>query len=395
MGSILSMFSRAFLRPWLHLALSVWLGCSAFAAQAFTTVASNSLHEARLVVADTSEAARKAGFAQGLSQVILRITGRQSTLDVPAVRAMISQAESLVQSYGYEALTSEADVNDVSAPEAAMAQRVLRVNFDENGLDQALVAAEVAIWRDIRPQLLVWAISDTQGDRLLATADSDWAAAWERASRRRALPLLLPTSQALNDSGLTPSEIWGQFMDAITAASRAYTHDVLAVVAVNHRPAADGGMSADAMGSPALIANEIWSARWRLQGNGVSAAGQLEATGRELLTQQLVDVWTERLADVYAITAGETLPNQAFALQVSNVHNFLDYVAVQKALKDMAPVNELLLTEVAADRVGWTLIYTGAPSTLAQYLQRDKRFQPVIAGDIVDIPQFRWTPAAK
>ena len=151
-----------------------------FSAQA-TAVTVSGLYSAKVPVEGSSPGQLAQGYADGLSQVLVRVSGTRDVLAMEGVETLLSDAESLLLSY------------QVARDESG--QSVLSMSFGAVGVNRALASIDAPVWGANRPLTLAWIAAEDRGSRTLVTRSdagaaqenaASWRAAFDEAARKRA-----------------------------------------------------------------------------------------------------------------------------------------------------------------------------------------------------------------
>jgi len=322
------------------------------------------LYEARVKVSDTGTESRKKGFEEALKQVLVRVTGSREVLEHEDLEKLTDNLESRVAEYGYS--DSDGDLR-------------LEVTFDSSAITRGLADLNVPVWGASRPGVLAWIAVDERGGRKLVrradgeddeeAAESPWRAGFLEAARDRGVPVMLPRYDADERSRLGLSEIWGEFMDPIRAASESYRADRLAIVRVSAR-------------------GSTLQARWRLQvrqGSGMES-GQVTADSPEALMAEVLDAWATLYSSVYAVDPSQVGDAQRLDLRVSDVRSLADYAAVRRSLLRMEPVTAAEPVGVSRDQLHLQLRFSGDVRTLEEYVALDQRFTAIEDDEPAETP---------
>lgn len=319
------------------------------------------LYSAEVPVEGSGQEALRDGYARGMQQVLLRVSGSREVLGQEAVLALVENAENYLQSYQF-----------LGATEPGNPDR-LRMSFGAVGINRALAAADAPVWGSNRPLTLALVAVQAGGSRKLVVdqkvasdagrtpdprgVSRDWLAALRKAAARRGLPLALPPRDYRNDADLL-SDIWGQFDQRLEQAASVIPHDLLAAVRVRKQ---GGG----------------WQAAWSLNGRGVSESGSAEAATPGLLANQVVGRWADMLAARYAVAAGDVGEMPQVEMIIRGVSSLEDYARINRILEGLTPVHRVAVSRVAGDRLELQVAFSGELDQLREYVALDPRFVAV------------------
>ena len=194
---------------------AIWLAVAVMAFGSTVTTAGtvNDLYEARVHVTGEEEPNRSRGFAEGLQDVLVKLTGDPALIGDPAVAALAANAGSLVSAFRYRDLMAGIPVHD----EQGTRQRpfILTIDFDPQKIDAALKSLGRSAWTAERPRLILFVAVDNGTAPYLLTSDGtrgrDQREALVDSAWLYGVPIGLPMQTSLNELGL--------FVQAVPRAS--------------------------------------------------------------------------------------------------------------------------------------------------------------------------------
>ena len=326
-----------------------------------TAVTVSGLYSAKVPVVGSSPGQLAQGYADGLSQVLVRVSGTRDVLAMEGVDDLLSDAESLLLSY------------QVARGESG--QSVLSMSFGAVGVNRALAAIDAPVWGANRPLTLAWIATEDRGSRSLVTrseagsgqeSPGTWRAAFEEAARKRGLPVALPPSDFGSDRELL-SDIWGQFIGRVASSSEDLDHDVLALVRVSRA----GGQ---------------WRAGWVFDGMAMNAGEEsVTAQTPEALAEAMINRWAELYASRYAVAASEVGDSPQVDIVLRGVTSLEDYAGANNVLEGLTPVVGVGAHRVRDDQLTLRVAFSGELDQLREYIALDPRFVPIDA-DVSDEP---------
>jgi len=209
----------------------------------------DALYRSVAVVTGTGEANRSAGFAQGLGEVLVKLTGDQTILEDRRLSALAAQSSAFVESFSYRDRLAGKPLRD----EQGTYDRPhnLTVVFDPVKINALARSLGREPWLSPRPRVVVFlAVENLKSAFMLASdgvADrsEDMRAALTAAAEKVAIPVALPTVAQLDTFGVDA----GALPDAALAEAQAIAGtDVLLAGRIVFSEAALG-----------------WVASWRMQ----------------------------------------------------------------------------------------------------------------------------------
>jgi hypothetical protein len=287
------------------------------------------LYQATTTVADHSEAAQESAFQFALRIVLVRVTGRRTAGDDPALAPLLGNARRYVQQYR-------------SAPD-----NQLWVAFDGAAIERWLTQNGQPLWGRDRPATLVWLVvqNGSQGGNVLTADDkSELKDVVVTAAEARGIPLIWPSSAAATEAG-------GNAAPA-------------ALAEIAHRLSADAVLTGRAS-STAATANMRWNLQF--QDHNSDFAGTVEGVNRT--------------ADLYAgifAASGSLAP---LDIDVSGVADTRDYASVQAYLESLTFIAHVGVEGLSGDTVRFRLTTRGGIEPLQHAIALSGRLQPLPVGD--------------
>jgi hypothetical protein len=332
MSQYFSVFSLRNLRPAVLLCLSAAAFCLGPAALALTRA---ELYQATAPAADRSEAAQTAAFQTAMKIVLVRVTGRRSAEDDPAVAPLVGNARRYVQQYR-------------GAPDGQV-----WVSFDGPAIERWLTQNGQPLWGHERPATFVWLTAQTgpqSGTVIVAGDTSELKSAIDAAAALRGVPLLWPSAADLQNNHLD--------YPAVSTA----TPSTLAEI--GRRSGGVGILIGKANGTSAAA-----GVRWThlFQDRSSEYSGALEGVNRT--------------ADLYAglfAASGNLAP---IDIEVTGVGDLREYANVQAYLESLTFISHVSVATLTGDAVRFRLATRGGAESLQRTLSLNGRLQPIAAGN--------------
>jgi len=332
--------------------IAIVLGCLMVWAAQVSAAEVTGLYKATVVVKDRTADARKPALAEGLQQVLVRVSGSSSVVDNEAVRQLLGNAGRFVVQYGYM-------TRDTLSPEdgRSIETILLNVTFDEMAVNQFLRKQGLPIWSSSRPQVVLWGAARVDGRRTLVGGSSQPAlqALITQEAQRRGLPLILPEYDGKDQMAVREGDIWGMFVDPIVQASQRYQADVIVVAKLD-------------TGSQNSIKTTI-IVEGQQQYLDVSDSSLVRA----------VTLWMDKLGDMlgarYAVQASDEGVQQ-IVLDVDGLNSLKDYARLGEYLDSLLAVRSWHLQKVADGHQQYLLSLDGSTEALEQALRVDRKLVP-------------------
>jgi hypothetical protein len=293
------------------------------------------LYQAKSPIADRSEATQSAAFQAALKMVLVRVTGRRSAEDDPALAPLLVNARRYVQQY------------------RATPDGQLWVSFDGPAIERWLTQNGQPLWGHERPSTFVWLTAQTaaqSGTVITADDTSELKAAIDAAAALRGLPLLWPSSLDLQKNRLDYASLNGAAPSTLLEIGR--------------RLGGEGVLIGKAGGT-----GESAAVRWILlfQDRSSEFSGGLEGVNRT--------------ADLYAglfAASGNLVPIE---IEVTGVGDLRQYANVQTYLESLTFISHVSVVGLTGDTVRVRLATRGGAESLQRTLALNGRLQPIASGD--------------
>jgi hypothetical protein len=332
MSQYFSVYLLRNLRPAVILCFSVAALCFGNAGLALTRA---ELYQASAPMADRSEAAQTDAFQTAMKIVLVRVTGRRSAEDDPALGPLIANARRYVQQYR-------------GAPDGQV-----WVSFDGPAIERWLTQNGQPLWGHERPTTFVWLTAQTGGQSgTVITADdtSELKTAIDAAAVFRGVPLLWPSAADVQRNRLDYAGVNGAAPSTLADIGR--------------RLGGEGILIGRASGNSGS-ANVRWTHLF--QDRSSEFSGALEGVNRT--------------ADLYAglfAVSGNLVP---IDIEVSGVGDLREYASVQTYLESLTFISHVSEVALTGDTVRFRLATRGGAESLQRTLSLNGRLQPIAAGD--------------
>jgi len=337
----------------------------------------------RLVVGQSADE-RNAALADALTILIERVGGRKGIVDASGLTPTLKRAKDYVERFEYiplDTLPASADddpaasahetsggSDGVENPEqgAPVPFRYrLHILFDKASVERLLESHQVPIWGRLRPTLVVWLAVDDGGRRYTVAPDNAGRLNQILAeiSVRRGLPIILPLMDLEEQAQISFSDIWGDFADAIRAASGRYR------------------AGAELVGR-AYRQDGKWSLRWSLYSESLADHWSGEEVSLDTSVAVALEQAADRLGDLYARSADQA-EDKRVEMQVRDVDSIGGYARLLSYLESLELISGVIVTEVRSDEVTFSLRLKSEPRFLSRAIEFDDTLAPVRDAGIV------------
>jgi hypothetical protein len=347
MPQYLSSFFNPYLRPAAILCLCFAALCGAPAVLALTRV---DLYQTTVPTADRSEAAQTVAFQNAMKIVLVRLTGRHSTDDDPALAPLISNARRYVQQFR---AAGQGVGGQGAAGQGAAGDGQVWVAFDGAAIERWLTQNGQPVWGRERPTTVVLLAVQTgaQTGTVVTAADtSDLKQSIDAQAAYRGLPLQWPSAADVQKYRLDYAAVASGSTSALADIAKRMGGDAVLI-----------GRSACCGPN----ANVRWTHQF--QDRSSEYSGTLEGV--------------ERSADLYAslfAASGNVMPVD---IEVTGVRDLRDYASVQSYLESLTFISHVSVEALTADTVRFRLATRSAGESLQRALSLNGRLQPMAPGD--------------
>ena len=347
-------------------------------AQKLDAVTLENLYQAEVLSESQSDAQRRIDASEGLSQVLMRVSGRSDILQNPVIVAALKTPEQYYSEFSYARVEA---VNDAAAalPQpgldplpAETPRQVMRIRFAPSLIAKILREAGLPVWGSNRPSVLSWmAIDDESGRQVLGEANpSLFAKTLNQAARARGVPLLLPLWDLEDSRGVSSSEIWGRFLGRIEASSKRYSPDKILVFRAESE-----------------FSNQ-WRGDWSLGEGGQWRSGTVYGESQAQLATALVGVLASVLSEQYAVTSTRS----EVRLTVEGITEIQDYAEVSRYLEGLTQVMSVQPVRILTDMVEFKLRSEGEVQQIIDVIALDRKLSLLRLVESSSTLWYRWTP---
>ncbi|AGM40602.1 hypothetical protein SPISAL_02535 [Spiribacter salinus M19-40] len=313
---------------------------------------------AEVPVTDGSEAARTEAVAEAVDQVILRLSGDPSVLTSDLAAELQRNADRYLQGYAYR------EAEDTESGSGGLR---LIARFDIQRLREALVEAEVPIWPDRPPTVLVWLGRDLEGEREIVGAGDDepLRAEWVAAAKDLGINLFFPIMDLQDLSAVRFVDLAGGFSEPVAEASERYGADQILA-----------GRIADTDGGRI-------DGRWMvLSGQGDVERWREQASDPAALLDRTLDSLVTRLRETFAYLP-DLQARGRMQIEVAGIVDLGVHERVTERLTEMSGVERVNPVRVQEDVVQFELAISTTEARVMDALERDGR----LAGSDAE---YRW-----
>ncbi|SMY17129.1 hypothetical protein PAQU9191_02401 [Photobacterium aquimaris] len=333
----------------------------------------NDLYQTQVALIGSDQQADQAAREQGLANVLVKISGNTDILNNSAIKAAITNSGRYISQFGY----SQVD-----------GQRALDLSFDKNQIKQLLIQSKASIWKDQRPNILVWMVDSDGQQRNILWDQSTNALVndTKQAADSRGLPLTFPVGDITDATAVNVSDLWGNFIDPIAAASHRYHANGLLLVKAQQQP--DGTVNLNWQFYPQQPSKIATAETQPITG---TASGTLAQT-----STQMINKVTDYLANKYAVALGGVAGGKV-NIEVDNIQSTEDFFALEKMLNNLTTVGSANAMRIKGNSVIFQLNLQGSEQAFRQEISHDNQVsqaQSAVAFAADPVPTPAVAPAS-
>ncbi|MFW1677101.1 DUF2066 domain-containing protein [Pontibacter sp. JAM-7] len=306
------------------------------------------LYQAKLLVPEQNTAPEAGHLREGLSQVLVKVSGQRGLLGKPLLQQQLASASAYLERYAYQT-TTQISQNE----QGTQRLQQLTLEFSAVAVNDLLQRAGVALVGEQRPTVLLWLASDLYGNPELMGTDSRYYPTLQQVAAERGVPLQLPLLDLEDQASLPVSDLWGLFATPVEDASLRYLPDVVLAARLQYQ------------------ANGSTELSWILINRGTPQRQSTSGTPEQVLSEMLQQTADQLFAPM--AQADLSFYQSGVALQVSNVSTFDAYLRLVDLLQSLPLVKAVNPAEIGSGMVTLRLQLEGSEQQLQQAISLDSR----------------------
>lgn len=304
------------------------------------------VYQSQVPVSSQSEQEKQLLAPDLLRQVILKVVGDRSTLDVVDLSSVLNRSTDFIQQYQYIKINKQ---QDLTQPD----QLALSLTFNKPALDNALAELALPIWSQLRPDVMIWLAVENNGRKTLLGSESasNLVDDVTNAAQLRGLPIVLPLMDLQDQTQVRFGDVWAGFVDNVDLASQRYgaAISVLAKVIVN-----DGFARIE----------------WKTTLNGRTESWQSRGD-TSVAIQAGIEELTDRVSRQYTQVI-TTQFSRDYQMIISGVNNYADFARVSNYLEKRQYVSDVALNTLGGGNMEVTVSLKGDLAVFKQALAIDR-----------------------
>ncbi len=312
------------------------------------------------VESQSSKALRRAA-QQGLSTVLVRVSGNAELVKQPTIQSAIKNATKYTKQFRYETRPKLVWENKEQVGVADSEQLYAVIEFEPKLVDSTLREANLPLWSSNRPTVLLWVVVAEGNKQRFATAetDADILQAISIHAQRRGLAVKLPALDLEDMVAVSTRQLWQLNHPRAIAAAERYQADTVL------------------FGRVTRLTNGEWLGSWRYSFAGQQFGFDGEADSASDYIAVAIDQVAELLAEQYAI-APVTIADNGVLMRLSGINGFVEYARAINYLESVAAIRHANVLSIEGDEIIVRLVADGLLTQLEQSFALDKRIQPQV-----------------
>ena len=335
------------------------------------------LYDAETVILSQSQAAQTQAIREGMSQVLVKVSGDPEILLNKDIRDQVRRANDYLLQFNF-----------------GMTDGVLTFlsSFDKSKIDTIVQNAGFPIWGARRPSTIFWLAIEPDGaaERFIVSEFSEVTAksSATKAASRRGMTIDFPLLDINDLDKVHVVDVWGRFMDNLSEASVRY--DVESILAARLYKAASLLQEEADSAVPELLKVEqgesSWQLDWSLRLFDQAYEGTYSGSLPELLINELVDEVANQLASQFAVGLGtQGSLRETINIKVLGLDNMRELVKATDVLNSVAAISDIAMVSIHDDVATFRLTLLGSEQDFLTALslersivrRRDQFNQPV------------------
>jgi hypothetical protein len=323
------------------------------------------LYSITIPVADQSQAKRDPAIAQGLNDVLVKISGNTATANDPALKAATANANDLVQQYNYD--------QNTDATTTQQFPYILTIKFLPTAVNNLLISANLPLWGQDRPLTIFWVGAETDGSQKLvgASDSSPVLNLIDTNAQRRGIPVIFPVLDLTDLNQVSAKDVFESLVTPIRQASTRYGSNAIAIVHLTQQ-------------------GSDWKTTWTLVTNSNTLNWSFTGADLGSLVQQGVDSIADALAQQFALNS--VAQKQIVTVQINDLKTLQNYVQAYSYLQHLARVKSLRLNGMTKDQATFIVEIAGDVAGLQKVINLDQTLTAVNTPANDQTLVYQWTP---
>lgn len=309
-----------------------------------------------------NERERQQAYSAALQEVLLKLSGRQDTLENPEIKRGINNPQSYVESWTYRTAPVPTAPGSTTTGEE---QLYLQVGFFPSEIQNLLNTARIPIWPQNRPETLLWiVVQEELGPRTIfgTTVENDPVLMQQiqAAAEKRGLPILLPLLDFTDQRSLPVEQLWSFDQLAIRQASLRYGDESILALRI----------------FKSISGETIGKAQYLFRDQVIDL--DFVENALQPVVEGTINLVAEQLASNYAVLLSGAEGNTEVIMTVDGIKGLKDYAELMQYTNGLTTVTKVDLVSVANGVVQLRLFTSGQLRQLMESIALDRKMSPVV-----------------
>lgn len=339
------------------------------------------LYQAKVTVGSQVKRDRDLAIKEAMRAVILKVGGQQSILSNAFIKSALNNFQQYLVQFSFQKKTNQA---------------YLLASFNEKKINQLFSKANLPLWGNLRPQILLWLIDEQGLTRKIISesSNSKYPKFIEQFSEQRGLPISLPLMDLTDIAQISTSDVWGRFAEPIKKASARYQAEASVIIRISNSSLVPN-TELNNVECDLLCRKNNFVLDWRLyaqeQPIEPSFSKKYQGINSQLLLKQALNDVTQEIYQYYALNSND---NKQLIIDVANVNSMRRYVEICTFLENLSSVDSVSLVAAKGENRRFKLHLLGSDISLLASLKLNKHLQqyidPLVDFDGNATPIFYW-----
>ena len=352
---------------------------------------------------------------KAMAEVLVKVGGQLDVVKQPLLAQALRKPRSYLIRFRYQ---------------TEQQQSFLIADFDANKINNLFKQADLAIWGNLRPQVLVWLVVQENGERQVladSTATDPHNMAMleqiKQFSAERGLPMLLPLMDLTDATEVDYLDLWARFAKPITAFSARYRPEATVVIRVSDYIAPEpipaqiaelateleanktssqlnANQASEAANVDSLVVDNrgcvVCQQEWQMDWSFIGQQQRFSQSYRGSDQQQLLaEVLNDITDDIYQHYAATTNAEQKVLLDVANVSDLKQYMNITEFLQSLSSVQSVTLVSASGQQRRFEVDIIGSKKALLAALKLNQQLRqyidPLAPYRPEQVPVFIWS----
>ena len=319
------------------------------------------LYQSEIRVPDRTDMTFNKAIEEGLSKVIVKLSGDREVLELPKIMQLTKSARSLLVRYGYS--EKEDDEN-----------LFLKVEFDKDEVLKKLVTAGAPIWTANRsPVMALLVIQDRFGRSFLdSDSGNELQMELEEAFSERGVPLRYPILDLTDYAVLSVDSVWDKNKEPFQhVVDRYEIEDIL-------------------VGRLSRLSSGQWIGEWIYQDKEKRINRFIDLVDSRGMFAAGADLVAKNMASRFSVKSLRSDDGSGPILRVVGIEEFRDYIGLVFWLERVEVIEYASLDRIVDNVMEFRLTSVASVTDLSKIINLNSDLIPLSSADNFDRLAFKW-----